>query len=280
MNVSANSSTVSANAPRINPLLATLCAGLSLAVASILGSGGAPIEFSEGPESAPAQASASSAVALQPVSPTSATLPTAAQDRATEAFSGEEPSALWAAEARLVPLRGAPTWVWALPNDDARKIAASHDWDTVAAADRQAGLVVLAWAMKVIPEQEYWNGLCDRWISDRSGVASATRQRLPGARWCAGHEVESIAGCGPASVGEHLQQLPAEPRATLARRVPPRMVRQLRRDRLWEREQAAADHASDLHAAFLPGPEGYWANEAGVYSYRPNASRPEGVAIP
>jgi hypothetical protein len=79
---------------------------------------------------------------------------------------GEEPAALQSQEARLIPLRGAPTWVWQLADDDARKVAAIEDWSVTAAADRQAGLTVMEWTGRIIPEQEYWHGLNPRWLSD------------------------------------------------------------------------------------------------------------------
>jgi hypothetical protein len=79
---------------------------------------------------------------------------------------GEEPPELRSQETRLAPLRGAPTWVWSLPNDDLRKIAAIEDWSITAAADRQSGLTVMEWTGRIIPEQEYWHGLSPRWLAD------------------------------------------------------------------------------------------------------------------
>jgi hypothetical protein len=69
-------------------------------------------------------------------------------------------------ESQLVPLRGAPAWVWDLADDDPRKLAAIDDWAIVAAADREASMVVMEWAGKIMADSEFWNELCPRWLAD------------------------------------------------------------------------------------------------------------------
>lgn len=78
----------------------------------------------------------------------------------------EEPTSAQPLADRNSPLRGAPAWVWDLPDDDPRKIAAGADWDVVADVNRQSGMAIMEWAGKIIPDSEYWNGLCPRWTND------------------------------------------------------------------------------------------------------------------
>ena len=167
MNSSAHISAVSIDVQGFNHYVAALCLGLSVAIAMVLGSGGAHVEWSGVRIFAVVETVAISHV--EPQLPRPASISSVSyyhESHAAEVISGEDVTALQAQEARMVPLRGAPGWVWALPDDDVRKIQAGHDWDIVASADRAAGRVVLAWAMKVIPEEEYWSGICQRWIDD------------------------------------------------------------------------------------------------------------------
>jgi hypothetical protein len=141
---------------RGNLQLALICLGLSLALSVVL-SGGRQASL-------PSQVAAGISLPLVPAAVSS--LPQHPAVAVAEAAPSEEPADLQPAESRLLPLRGAPAWVWDLPAADPRRVAADKDWDVVAAADRRAGLIVLDWTGRVIPEEEYWNGLCQRWIDD------------------------------------------------------------------------------------------------------------------
>jgi len=138
---------------RGNLKLASICLGLSLALSVVL-SGGRQASL-------PSQVAAGISLPLVPAAVSS--LPQHPAVAVAEA-APVQPAAL--ADASLLPLRGAPAWVWDLPAADPRRVAADKDWDVVAAADRRAGLIVLDWTGRVIPEEEYWNGLCQRWIDD------------------------------------------------------------------------------------------------------------------
>jgi hypothetical protein len=151
MNLTAYGSAPAATPGRTIAQLAALCLGLSLA-SSLLLAGGARF--------LPADASAGRTANLQAARVLSVVIE-------FDVFVyGEDSSALQSQEAQLIPLRGAPTWVWSLTNDDPRKIAAIEDWSVTAAADRQASLTVMEWTGRIIPEQEYWHGLNPRWIAD------------------------------------------------------------------------------------------------------------------
>jgi hypothetical protein len=151
MNLTAYGSAPAATSQRTIARLAALCLGLPLALSLLLASGARFL---------PADASAGRSASPQAPSVLAITV------EFDVIATGEEPAALQSQEARLVPLRGAPTWVWQLPDDDARKIAAVDDWSVTAAADRQAGLTVMEWTGRIIPEQEFWHGLSPRWLAD------------------------------------------------------------------------------------------------------------------
>jgi hypothetical protein len=151
MSLTAYGSAPAATPGRTIAQLAALCLGLSLASLLLLAGGARFL---------PADASAGRSANLEPPRLLSVLV------EFDVVVYGEELSELRSQEARVVPLRGAPAWVWQLPNDDARKIVAIEDWSVTAAADRQAGITVMEWTGRIIPEQEYWHGLNPRWLAD------------------------------------------------------------------------------------------------------------------
>jgi hypothetical protein len=153
MNYSAYSS-AAGNTQRINLQVASLALGLALLLSTVVGSSSRlPTLSGDGAQHVVEFTDASS---LPPVQP----------DRPDKALIAPVPTGEASDDAALRPLRGAPSWVWDLPDADPRKLAAVEDWAVIAANDRQAGMTVAEWSGRIIPENEYWDGLCPRWLQD------------------------------------------------------------------------------------------------------------------